>query len=1441
MNKKTLNIKNFYVCLIHLNYQMRSFLFICIVFHSFLLFSQDSGNFKFIHYSNNNGLIHNDIYNICQDNEGYMWIGSTRGVCRFDGYNFYEYTKKQGFLDHSLNGFCMSKNGTLWMGKSYLYEYDNDKDYLHHYSDSSFNNSEVISQIRVDASENLWLVKDEKLILFSKDKKMIHIDSVSTFDHKRFSANKISSILIDSKNILWIGTLSKQIWWIDLNTYYQTKQFIVHTYTFDYYTNYKFNDYVINPLLEDNNHNIWFGNKLVIYDRKTNTFIPAKKLVPDLSFFYDDESYYPSCIVQDINNNIWIGTTSNGLFRFSIQYNTILHFDEKNIISNNIVCLFIDKSENLWVGGNTGIDILNLYNKKMIHYTYKCNTIKTNSVNAIFQDNAGNLYFAAGNNGLLQIDKNNKYHNFQRSHHMLSHLFLGNTFNSIVSYKSLIFLGGPNLNLLNTESGEIQYCNPGKNSYTDWEVWKIDKGIYSGDYWIASQHGLNRLYSKTIKEHLLSDDGRKIRFEGKFDVFLHHDNDTNSLLENKLWYVYESSAGKVFIGTTNGLSIYDIPSKTFKNFKTDTVHPNGFNGFNVSIIFEDSKKNCWIGTEEAGFCLYNQKENNFTHYTTKEGLSDNTIWGILEDSSGFLWISTENGLNKFDPRTHLNRIYTSANGFLNDKYNRGAFYKDNQGALYFGGYNGVDKFLPEDISDNPIKPNVILCNLYLFNNVVIPGETYGKQVVLRKQLNKEKKIVLDYYNKMFSIEFSSDHYSQPEANKYKYMLEGFDKEWLLVNSTQRSAHYNNLPVGNYTLMVQACNPDGIWGPERRLIIVVLPPFWETWWFRCLVILIISGFIYVYYIYRMIDVKKRNILLERLVKDRTYELGQQKEQLSIQADSLHEINILLRERQEEIEAASEKLSVQSKELYSANQDLLRLNATKDKFFSIIAHDLKNPFQGILSFSELLYNKYEEYNDADKKNFIKIICDSSKGAFGLLENLLEWSRSQTNKIQFDPREINIYEIIAETIHILTLNANNKHITLINESRQGMHAFADKNMMTTVIRNLINNAIKFTPSGGKITVDSKVTEDMIEIKISDTGVGMDEHVVLKLFKIDQNPFTTGTSGESGTGLGLIICKEFVDKNNGTIRVDSKIGNGTTFFISLPVSENKFQLLEHLNNLEFPVSILDEDEPIILNDDLETDGESKVILIIEDNPNIRLNIRQAFLKGYEIKEASNGKEGLETALEFIPDLIISDVMMPEMDGFELCSTLKKDERTSHIPVILLTARVSDNSRMKGLETGADDYITKPFNIEVLKVRVKNLLRSRTELQKRFSKEIYLQPLDIPITSADAIFIQKALQIIEKHISESSFSVESFSKELGISTQHLYRKLKGLTGESTNDFIRSIRLKRAVQLLISTQKSVSEISFEIGFNDTKYFSKVFKDIFGMNPTEYRNSEKKSN
>ena len=609
----------------------------------------------------------------------------------------------------------------------------------------------------------------------------------------------------------------------------------------------------------------------------------------------------------------------------------------------------------------------------------------------------------------------------------------------------------------------------------------------------------------------------------------------------------------------------------------------------------------------------------------------------------------------------------------------------------------------------------------------------------------------------------------------------------------------------------------LWNKKGLAVrITILPPFWATWWFRLMVIILILFFVWIIYKIRIRSLENQKVKLERIVRERTCQLEEANEELSVQADALKV-----------------------------------LNSTKDKFFSIIGHDLKNPFFAINGLASLLKEHNNDMPLLQRNEIARMIEESSKNAASLLQNLLTWSRSQSNSARSNPELFDVSEIVTECFNLLQVNAEKKNIKLIKDISSPFRVYADKNMILTVIRNLINNALKFTNEGGQIIVSAKDEADICRISVEDTGVGMDDKTVTKLFRLDENVTTTGTSGETGTGLGLIICKEFIDKNNGHISVESEPGKGSRFNIDLPVKEGVVAKKEEPIIKDQAHTSLEETTKDEKLDKFEEDQinkflkdvkkEDKIILVIDDNKEVRLNIEQYLSVYFTVKTAENGRIGIKNALEILPDIIISDVMMPESDGFEVCSTLKTDIRTSHIPIILLTARNSDISKVTGINMGADDYLTKPFSSRVLIARIKNLILQRQRLRERFSQEFILQPSNIVISGNEEKFLSNVIAIIEKNMENTDFSVADLSKDAAMSQRQFYRKLETLTGQPPVLFIRSIRLKRAAQFLIQSDLNINEISIAVGFSDTAYFTKIFREQFGITPKQYslRKNKKK--
>jgi len=804
------------------------------------------------------------------------------------------------------------------------------------------------------------------------------------------------------------------------------------------------------------------------------------------------------------------------------------------------------------------------------------------------------------------------------------------------------------------------------------------------------------------------------------------------------------------------------------------------------------------------------------------------VWGILEDENGYFWISTNKGLSRFQPETGEFRNYDSKDGLQSNEFNRNAYYKDKKGKMYFGGVNGLNAFFPHDMIDNPIPPKVVISGLYIYNKAVHINEEINGDIILDKPIYTEDKIILSHRNKVITLEFAALHYSSPEKNKYQYQLEGFDPTWINTDAKNRQVTYTNLPTGTYIFKVKASNSDGIWNEKgTRLELKILPPFYQTWWFRFVIALIFISIIVAFYYYRLSRINKRNKILEALVKERTSEIERKNEALSRQADNLQEINLLLSEKQEEIKA-------QAGDLENSNQELIKLNATKDRLFSIIGHDLKNPFQSILNSTSVLFEDKETLNEIQKVS-VEILKNSSTEAFNLLTNLLEWAKAQTGNLQFNPEVFSINKCIQHVLDLLKLTALNKGIIITYQHEGDEYIYADRNMISTVLRNLINNAIKYSHLSGKIEIVVSIYENKHHVKIKDKGIGIDKEIMGHIHSNQQTSSQPGTMGETGTGLGLKICSDFIRIHNGTIDAEENGDMGSCFTIKIPYYKEKITkyLLDSKNGNHEDINEIGLLQPKNADITAPIINEGKTILLVEDNTNIRTNLKYYLSRYFIIEEAVDGIEGIEKSKSLMPDLIISDVMMPRMDGFELCNQIKTNQETSHIPVILLTAQNSEEFQKRGLGIGADDYLNKPFNPDLLLLRIKNLIKSRDELKRRFGKEITLQPKDISITSLDETFLNKAISIIETNISDVNYSVEQFSEDIGMSHVQLYRKLKALTNESPSDFIRTIRLKRAAQLLSKSGMTVAQVNFEVGFKDPSYFSKCFKKQFGVSPSEY--------
>ena len=793
--------------------------------------------------------------------------------------------------------------------------------------------------------------------------------------------------------------------------------------------------------------------------------------------------------------------------------------------------------------------------------------------------------------------------------------------------------------------------------------------------------------------------------------------------------------------------------------------------------------------------MYDTRRHVFLDLSSVAEAKGNFIAAITEDQERNMWVSTSRkvirvtvasdgkGSYLFD-----SRAYNSEDGLQNCDFNQRSIKTLHNGIIAIGGLYGVNVFAPDHIRYNKMLPNVMFTGLSLFDEAVKVGQSYGGRVLIEKELNDVENVEFDYKQNIFSVSFASDNYNLPEKTQYMYKLEGFNNDWLTLPLGVHNVTFTNLAPGKYVLRVKAINSDGYVGiKEATLGIVVNPPFWMSWWAY---LLYAAGLVVVLFLARY--------------------------------------RMLKRER--------EKFHLQQIENEVAKNE--EINNMKFRFFTNVSHELRTPLTLIISPLE---GMLKETTDELQSTRLQLMYRNAQRLLHLVNQLLDFRKGEMSTHQLSLSEGDIISYVHSVCNSFLLMADKKHIQFSFFS--GIDTFSmafDADKVGKIVMNLLSNAFKFTPEGGRVTVMIEHvtgTPDTLEIKIADTGIGISdvdkEHIFDRFYQADHK----GVEETTGNGIGLSLVRDFVTLHEGEVKVFDNIGTGSVFVIQFPVKhvETQVQLPE-----ETGMSVGDEEDREMKEEVREETGrkDSPLLLVVDDNEDFRIFMRYSLELQYRVKLAVNGNEAWEMMQEELPDLVISDVMMPQMDGNELCRLIKQDKRTAHIPVILLTARQNTEAKLEGLQTGADDYVTKPFNMTILVLRIRKLIEL-SRYHRVTQGMIDPAPSEIVITSLDEKLIEKAIKYVEDNMSRTELSVEELSRELGMSRVHLYKKLLQITGKTPIEFIRVIRLKRAAQLLRESQLHVSEVAFEVGFNNPKYFSRYFKDEFGVLPSVYQEKEGK--
>jgi signal transduction histidine kinase/ligand-binding sensor domain-containing protein len=1068
-----------------------------IFFHFFFLFFTASENgysqpnrLQFTKLTPDDGLSTSIITSVFQDHKGLIWIGTSDGLNRYDGFRFTIYKNdpadSNSLADNVVQTIFEDHNKDLFIGtENGLCLYDRQKDQFRNYMhDKTSPLNEIVctvSKIEEDSLENLWLATTAGLLCFDRTKNTVVQYANVPGAPGSLSNNNVESVLIDKKGRLWATTHK------GLNLFLPGSRSFRRCVRIEN-SSEDISNTIFRSLAEDHDGNIWIGSREGLYCLKFSANDTIIKLVRYVHNSRDKTSLTINqvrSLYVDRAGNVWVGTENGGINLFDRKSNGFMHYrkddyDPESLSNESIEAICEDRSGNLWFGTYTGgLNIAMKNRGAIIKYQNLPGapfSLSHNTVNCFFEDHKDRIWIGTDGGGLNLFDEqNSKFKRFNMDNTSLtSNSVLCITEDSNRKIWLGTWVGG--LVRFDPESDSFKTFKTNNCGIQDDNIFAVSEG-FNNDLWLGSfEHGLIHYQIK----------------ENKFSAFTPQNSGVGNEMIVK---ILKCQNNRLLIGTTENFQIFSTTDGHFITYAYDPRNNNSLSYPRVTDIVVQNDSCIWIGTPD-GLNRFNPVTNSFTRYYEKDGLPNNFIKGLILDKSGILWVTTNSGICRFDYRRPLKKNFTKADGLQSNEFSERSVLKTRNGDLFLGGIKGFNIVYPEKISENITIPDVLITDFKIFNKSIKPGI---KNSPLSKNITETKSLVLPYDMSVLSFSFAVMDFSAPGKNQYAYMMENFDKAWIYPEN-RSDVTYTNLNPGNYVFRVKGSNNDGLWNEAGTSIeITIMPPWWGTWWFR------ITGFI-------IIILSFFSIFLWRV-----RQLQKQKEQL--------EINVELK-----------------------TSELKELNASKDKFFSIIAHDLKNPFSTIIGFSELLNEDIDTHNDEKIREYTKLIHTSAVQTFRLLENLLEWANSQRGNLPFEPVNLNLHDLLNEELGMLNDMAVEKNIEIQNTVSENMTIIADRNMIMAILRNLISNAIKFTHRNGRVVVSSVLKNGLAEISVADTGIGMSDDTFSKLFRIDANLSTRGTENEKGTGLGLFLCKEFVERHGGRIWVESKKGNGSVFRFAIP-----------------------------------------------------------------------------------------------------------------------------------------------------------------------------------------------------------------------------------------------------------------------------------------------------
>ena len=1367
---------------------------------------------RFNHLTVGDGLSNNIVNTVIQDQAGFMWFGTEDGLNRYDGYGFkifrHNPNDSNSLSDNSIWALTEDENGNIWIGTKagMLDKYDPVHEIFSHWKiESKLTEENSINAIYEDSKRNMWIgTYKEGLYKLNTGTNKIEHWIANPEDEKSLSHNYIQDIIEDDEGNLIIGT------YIGLNKFNPD---LPDSGFEHFYFNKENPNSLSNNLIwslsksEIYNNIIWVCtfNNLTKYNSKTSSFERVKVYNPD------DLQYGTSVnsVVEEIMDGeeiLWTASYS-GLIRINLTTNNAYRYvqDENNsqsLSSNQINKIIKDRTGVLWLITENGINYSTpkstLFNSVVSGNAdfNVASTLKKKNITAFSKSNDNRIWIGTVN-GLYLLDNlktNPELKKLQRfeGYHIWSlesvnenEVWIGTYGKGLKQFKyDDDKLTGWDLDNPHIRTQSVYY---NRTILTD-----SKKNIWVG-YWGVGAARINPI-------------------TGKSKVWLNEPGNPQSISHNDVWVIKEDILGRIWLGTVGGgLNLFeDRNGGIFHHWLYKKDDANSLSSNNIYSICEaqnldsltGTKTILWIGTSDGlnRFEIKNSSDvydieikNRF--YTVNDGLPDNSVNSIVEDEKGNLWLGTGSGISFFDVNEETFTNFSSADGINGTMMNPESALKLNNNFILIGSTKGLNIFDPQKIQLSSYKPNLVITDFQIFNKSVNIGENSP----LTENIHTTNKIVLSYDQDVFSFEFAALDYNSSESIQYAYKMEGFDDEW--INSGKRRfVTYTNLDPGKYEFKVKSTNADGVWNNNITSIkIEMRPPWWKTLWaYSLYIILIFLG----------------------LVGIRSFELNRAK------------LRNELKLREFEVRKKSE------------------LEELKSRFFANLSHEFRTPLMLIKGPIQQLKAGERDKNFSENINLIERNSDRLKE---LIDQLLELSQLEKAAIPLMAKQENVITILKGLISSFESFTKQKNISLKFQSEsENMICWVDRDKLEKIINNLLSNAVKFTPDGGSVSVDfnekSIDGKPFAEINISDSGAGIPKDKIDKIFDRFFQVDDSTKRSHGGSGIGLALVKEFVDLHKWKISVVSEPGEGTEFVIQIPMSDDYLTEAEKVqpvkNNIDTDIKKATDENifsPTEKNKTTEVVIESDnktTILVVDDSEDVRKYLSNLLENDFEISEAENGNEGIKVAKENMPDIIISDVMMPSMDGLEFCSRIKSEWQTSDIPVILLTAKASLESKIEGLEIGADDYLTKPFDSRELFTRINNLLEQRKRLRDKYNKETDAITETEKLNKADHDFINKFLGLVENNLDKTNFGTEQLAKELFVSRTQLHRKILAITGQAPGEFIRILKLKRAAQLILEGKLSVTQVAYEIGFSSPAQFTRAFTKQFNCVPSEYSSKNK---